>query len=78
MYSWKNRMESASFLAIMSQRPTCRGTAPYALRSLVTKVAAVKFDGEDESKENELLAAIIAVVLAGAITFVIWAIFGQG
>lgn len=35
------------------------------------------FDGDDESRENELLAAIVAVLLAGAITFVIWAIFGQ-
>lgn len=38
----------------------------------------MKFDGEDESKENEVLAAIVAVLLAGAITFVIWAVFGQG
>lgn len=36
----------------------------------------MKFGGEDEAKENELLAAIVAVLLAGAITFVIWAIFG--
>lgn len=38
----------------------------------------MKFDGEDVNKENEILAAIVAVLLAGAITFVIWAIFGQG
>jgi hypothetical protein len=35
-------------------------------------------DGDDETKENEILAAIVAVVLSGAITFVVWAIFGQG
>lgn len=38
---------------------------------------AVKFDGEDETKENEILAAIVAVLLAGAITFLVWAVFGQ-
>jgi len=37
----------------------------------------MKFDGDDEAKENEILAAIVAVLLAGAITFVVWAIFGQ-
>ncbi len=37
----------------------------------------MKFDGGDEAKENEVLAAIVAVLLAGAVTFVIWAIFGQ-
>jgi FlaG/FlaF family flagellin (archaellin) len=37
----------------------------------------VKFDGKDEARENEVLAAIVAVLLAGAITFVLWAIFGQ-
>jgi hypothetical protein len=41
-------------------------------------VIALKFDGEDESRENELLAAIVAVLCAGALTFLIWAIFGQG
>jgi hypothetical protein len=38
----------------------------------------MKFNGEDEAKENEVLAAIVAVLLAGAITFIIWAVFGQG
>jgi len=37
----------------------------------------MKFDGDDEAKENEILAAIVAVLLAGAITFLIWAVFGQ-
>lgn len=37
----------------------------------------MKFDGEDEARENEILAAIVAVLLAGAITFVIWAMVGQ-
>jgi hypothetical protein len=48
------------------------------LRIRSKRCADMKFDGEDESKENEVLAAIVAVLLAGAITFVIWAAFGQG
>lgn len=35
------------------------------------------FDGEDEDRDNEILAAVVAVLLAGAITFIIWAIVGQ-
>jgi len=31
----------------------------------------------EDVKENEILAAIIAVCLAGFITFVLWTIFGQ-
>jgi hypothetical protein len=31
----------------------------------------------DEAKENEILAAIVAVSLAGFLTFMLWAIFGQ-
>jgi len=30
----------------------------------------------DEARENELIAAIVAVSLAGFVTFVLWAIFG--
>lgn len=35
------------------------------------------FDGDDDARDNEMLAAVVAVLLAGAITFVIWAILGQ-
>ena len=31
---------------------------------------------DDDQKENEILAAVVAVSLAGFITFVLWAIFG--
>jgi hypothetical protein len=30
----------------------------------------------DEARENELVAAIVAVCLAGFTTFILWAIFG--
>jgi hypothetical protein len=30
----------------------------------------------DDATENEVLAAIVAVSLAGFLTFVLWAIFG--
>jgi hypothetical protein len=47
-------------------------------RLVGTGVQAVMFDGEDEAKENEIIAAVVAVLLAGAITFIVWAIVGQG
>lgn len=34
------------------------------------------FGGDDDPKRNEILAAIIAVSVAGFATLVLWAIFG--
>ena len=64
------------------QRPKLR-TVELAERDVALCIRSqrcndMKFNGEDEAKENEVLAAIVAVLLAGAITFIIWAVFGQG
>lgn len=54
------------------------GTRRPTARCALAGAGSMKFDGHDEAKENEILSGIIAVLLAGAVTFVIWAIFGQG
>ena len=35
----------------------------------------MKWGGKFEDKENDVFAAIVAVALAAAITFLLWAIF---
>lgn len=75
---------AAGLLAPMGARPlsrlhdATRGTERRPARFALRRVDAVQFDGDDEAKENDILAAIVAVLLAGAITFVVWAVFGQG
>lgn len=32
---------------------------------------------DNEAKQSEILAAVLAVSLAGFLTFVVWAVFGQ-
>jgi hypothetical protein len=45
-------------------------------QSCGTGARAVRSRSMDDAKETEIVAAIVAVTLAGFVTFILWAIFG--